>query len=79
MWSRALLEMSTVVKTLDSFPAFYGTQRFNTKFKLSTSPMPDQPGPHHPNPTSYSETSILNITITLHWKENVMNLNMYEC
>jgi hypothetical protein len=32
LWSWALLERSPVVRTLDSFPAFYGTRRFNTKF-----------------------------------------------
>jgi hypothetical protein len=31
-WSRALLERSLAVRTLDSFPAFYGTRRFNTEF-----------------------------------------------
>jgi hypothetical protein len=32
VWSWALLERSPVVRTLDSFPVFYGTQRFNTEF-----------------------------------------------
>jgi hypothetical protein len=31
-WSWALLERSLAVWTLDSFPAFYETQRFNTEF-----------------------------------------------
>jgi hypothetical protein len=31
-WSWALLERSLVVWTLDSFPTFYGTRRFNTEF-----------------------------------------------
>jgi prolipoprotein diacylglyceryltransferase len=31
-WSWALLERSLVVRTLDSFPAFYGARRFNTEF-----------------------------------------------
>jgi hypothetical protein len=31
-WSWALLERSLVVRTLDSFPAFHGTRRFNTEF-----------------------------------------------
>jgi hypothetical protein len=31
-WSWALLERSLVVWTLERFPAFYGTRRFNTKF-----------------------------------------------
>jgi hypothetical protein len=31
-WSWALLERSQVVWLLDSFQAFYGTRRFNTKF-----------------------------------------------
>jgi hypothetical protein len=30
LWSWALLERSPVVRTLDSFPTFYGTRRFNT-------------------------------------------------
>jgi hypothetical protein len=32
LWSWAQLERSLVVLTQDSFPAFYGTRRFNTKF-----------------------------------------------
>jgi hypothetical protein len=31
-WSWALLERSLVVWTLDSFPAFHGTRRFNAEF-----------------------------------------------
>jgi hypothetical protein len=31
-WSWALLERSRFVWTLDSFPTFYGTRRFNTEF-----------------------------------------------
>jgi prolipoprotein diacylglyceryltransferase len=41
LWSWALLERSLVVWTLDSFPAFYGTWRFNTEFTRI---------PHHPSP-----------------------------
>jgi hypothetical protein len=36
-WSWALLERSLVVWTLDSFPAFYGTRRFNTEFTRALS------------------------------------------
>jgi hypothetical protein len=32
LWSWAPLTRPPVVMTLDSFPAFYGTQRFNTEF-----------------------------------------------
>jgi hypothetical protein len=32
LWSWAPLERSPVVRTLYSFPAFYGTRRFNTEF-----------------------------------------------
>jgi hypothetical protein len=32
LWSWALLERPPVVRPLDSFPAFHGTRRFNTKF-----------------------------------------------
>jgi hypothetical protein len=43
-WSWALFKRSPVVRTLGSFPAFYGTRRFSTEFTkalhLSTSPHP---------------------------------------
>jgi hypothetical protein len=55
-WSWALLERPSVVRPLDSFPAFHGTRRFNTAFTRalhlflswarpiqSTSPYPTSP------------------------------------
>jgi hypothetical protein len=47
LWSWVLLERSPVVRTLDSFPKFYGTRRFNTEF-TRLYPEPDQFNPHHP-------------------------------
>jgi hypothetical protein len=56
LWSRSLLERSPNVRTLDSFQAFYGTQRFNTEFTralhLSLSwARPTQSTSPHPNST----------------------------
>jgi hypothetical protein len=53
LWSWAQLERPPVVKPVDSFPAFYGTRRFNTEFTralhLSLSwARPIQSTSHHP-------------------------------
>jgi hypothetical protein len=37
LWSWALLERPPVVRTLDSFPAFYGTRKFNTEVHITPS------------------------------------------
>jgi hypothetical protein len=66
IWSWALLERPSVVRTLDSFPAFYGTRRFNTEY---TRPLrlflswarPIQSTSPHPN----SKKSILILSIHL--------------
>jgi hypothetical protein len=35
LWSSALLKRPPVVRLVDSFPAFYGTRRFNTEFTIA--------------------------------------------
>jgi hypothetical protein len=51
---------ATSVRSLDNFPAFHGTRRFNTDFTSTCSyPEPDQSSPHHPHPTSSRSILIL--------------------
>jgi hypothetical protein len=67
-WSWALLERSLVVRTLDSFPAFYGTRRFSTEFtralhlSLSWARPIQSTSPH---PTSRRSILILSIHLRL--------------
>jgi hypothetical protein len=66
LWSGALLQRSIVVRTLDSFPSFYGTPRFNTEFTRSLHLSLSWVRPiQSPSPHSTSTRSVLMLSTYL--------------